>query len=214
MHQLRNLTVLLITIFCISSCGPTIKTTGSWVNKEKLNGPKKSQIFVVALIQNIEARDAIENDIANAATARNIKTVKSLSVFGVFGTKEQLPTEERLLAKVKETGCDAIFTISVVDKQSETRYVPGTNTYYAPYPTYGYYGRFGGYYGYSSSFYNPGYYTTDKTYFLETNVYDANTQEILFSMQSKATNPSNIKKYSAAYTALVVQELKERGVLK
>jgi hypothetical protein len=53
---------------------------------------------------------------------------------------------------------------------------------------------FYGYYNYwSPTLYSPGYYTTDKTYFIEANAYDMETQKIIWSVQSKAENPSGIE---------------------
>ncbi|HRI19814.1 MAG TPA: hypothetical protein PLA68_02620 [Panacibacter sp.] len=125
-----------------------------------------------------------------------------------------MPVKEAFLKKVSDLGCETIFTVALVDKQSETRYNPGSSSIYAPYPMYGYYGRFGGYYGYSSMMYSPGYYSTDKTYFLESNLYDAKTEELLLSIQSKAENPPAIQKSSKLYTESLIKELESLGLLK
>ena len=63
---------------------------------------------------------------------------------------------------------------------------------------------FYGYYSYwSPTFYDPGYYSTDNTYFIEANAFDAETQAIIWSVQSKAMNPSNVEKTSKAYTEML-----------
>jgi len=59
--------------------------------------------------------------------------------------------------------------------------------------------------------YSPGYWTTDKTYFIEANAYDAETQQLIWSVQSKADNPSGIEKSSREYTEMLFEQFdKER----
>lgn len=217
MKQTRFLGMLCIVAaaWSVSSCSPAIQTTASWVNKEKTTPPQDyKSVFITVLTDNLETKTILENDLANAAAAHGFKAYKSLESFGPISGKEGLPVKEAFLKKVNELNCETIFTVALVDKESETRYNPGTTTIYAPYPRYGYYGRFGGYYGYSSMMYSPGYYSTDKTYFLESNLYDTKTEELLVSIQSKAENPPAIQKSSKLYTESLIKELETLGFLK
>lgn len=215
MKQSLLIVILLLVSFAVlNSCSPSIKTTASWVNKEKGVPQSYKSIFIVVLSQNIESKTILENDLYNAATAEGFKAYKSIEVFGPVSGKENMPVKEAFLKKVSDLGCETIFTVALVDKKSETRYNPGSTSIYAPYPMYGYYGRFGGYYGYSSMMYSPGYYSTDKTYFLESNLYDAKTEELLLSIQSKAENPPAIQKSSKLYTESLIKELESLGLLK
>jgi hypothetical protein len=209
-----GLIVVIIIAAAFSSCGPSIKTTASWVNKEKIKEKHYKNIFIVALLRNLQAKTTLENDLANAAEARGIKAYKSIDVFGPTIQKEILPLKEDVEKKLAELNCDAIFTVALVDKQSETRFVPGSYPNYMPYTTYGYYRYFGGYYGYGAGFYDQGYYTTDKTYFIESNLYDAKTEELMLSIQSQAVNPSGIEKSSKEYTQTLIEEVKKLGLSK
>jgi DNA-nicking Smr family endonuclease len=75
----------------------------------------------------------------------------------------------------------------LADVEKETSYVPGTTT--------GYYGGYGRYYGYGAGMYSsPGYYTTDKNYFVETMVYSVNPNKLLWSGTTKTVNPSKMEK--------------------
>jgi hypothetical protein len=89
--------------------------------------------------------------------------------------------------------------------------VPGSTTYagaYSPYSHYGYYGQFYGYYAYTTPLVStPGYYEEKQTYFLEGNMYDAATEEIQFSMQSKAYNPGDLQDFSKEYVHLLLDQL-------
>jgi hypothetical protein len=228
MKQAGNFLMLFIAAATVSlvSCGPSIKTTASWVNREKLPPQPIKSIFIIALTENMEAKLTLEKDIAAAAEARGMKAYKSIDVMGPVGIKDIAPHKDAFDKKLAELGCESIFTVALVNKESETRYVPGTTTMYSPYGyggyggyggfgAYGGYGGFGGYYGYSSSIMStPGHYTTDKTYFLEAKLFDIKTEELLLSIQSKAVNPGKISTSSKAYTQTLVEEIKSLGLGK
>ena len=92
-------------------------------------------------------------------------------------------------------------------------YVPGSYSGgFVPYAGYGYY--YSGYYAYSPVFYSPGYYETDKTYFIESNLFNATTEKLLISMQSKVVNPPTAMKASKQYTQMLVTELQAQGFMK
>jgi hypothetical protein len=90
-------------------------------------------------------------------------------------------------------------------------YHPGT----AYYPmNYGYYGSYYGYYNYYyPQIYSPGYYSSDKTYYIETNFYDMESDQLLWSIQSEAYNPTNIDTWFDRYSYDLLNELKEEGLI-
>ena len=106
----------------------------------------------------------------------------------------------------------------MVDEKSVTRYIPGSSGYYNPY-TYG--GMYGGMYGYGTfpgyyGFYaniasTPGYYSTDKTFYLESNLYDIASGDHLMSFQSKAFNPPQIQQAGPLYARQLVEEMQRMG---
>ena len=56
--------------------------------------------------------------------------------------------------------------------------------------------------------------TKEKTYFMQGNLYDAASEEIMWSVQSKIFNPSSVKKFSKSYTASLVKQLEQEKLLK
>lgn len=187
----------------LASCGPSQKVTSSWKTPDMPTKAYKS-IFIMAMIQNQSARNIIETDLAKAAEAKGLKVYKSSEIFAPSFQQGNLPGKQEIIDKVRSLGCDGMITTALVDKESETRYVPGTTTY-MPYGRYGY--GWGGYYGYGMATYNPGYYTTDKTYFLETHIFDVETEKMIWSAQSEAYNPSSISKFSREYTAVLADRI-------
>jgi hypothetical protein len=189
------------------SCGPSQKVTSSWRNPQVTSTPAYKKVFITALVSNPNYRSIIERDLAAAAKANGLQTVSGMDVFpATFSSNNQVSKEE-VLQRIKAAGADAILTVALVDKQSETRYVPGTTTYM---PHMGY-GGFGGYYGYAYGAYysSPGYYTEDKTYFMEARLFDVASENMIWSAQSEAYNPSKIDKFSKDYTAMLVDRMQQ-----
>ena len=211
MKNLKYLSFVLMGILLIS-CSSSTKVLNSWVNKDENKGQKYYKIFILALTQNQSARNIVESDLVSAATGLGLKSEKSSDYFIKAFDKKDAPSKESIIAKAKELNCDLIFTVSLLDSKTETHYVPGSS-YYAPYPAYGYYGGFGPYYGYYSPIvYDPGYYTTSKVYYIEGNLFDTNTEKILWSVQSATYNPTDLKSFSASYSKLIMHQADEDGL--
>jgi hypothetical protein len=196
-----------LSLILLMSCGTSQRVTSVWTNPGRSSTQRYTSVFILAITQDRGARTIVETDLAGVAAARGLRATRSVEVFPISLKNDTAPTKEELMAKIQVLGCDAIFTVSLINVKSEQRYVPGANTY-APYAHYSYYGGFGGYYGYMQPVvYTPGYYTTDKTYFLEGNLFDTATGEIQLSMQSTACNPSDLEGFSKGYAQLLVDEL-------
>jgi len=210
-----SLALFLAISFC-SCSSSSMRIMATWVSpKEKPNPqPGKHKIFIFVMTQNYEAQVTLENDLATAAADKGILTVKSNDAFGPILTVDKLPKTEVLLKAIRNLGCDGIFTVAVVDQTEKTHYVEGSYSAgaFVPYAGYGY--TYSGYYAYTPTFYSPGYYTTDKTYFIESNLFNADTEQMLISMQSKVVNPPDIVKASKQYTKILVTELQARGFMK
>jgi len=200
----------------LNSCSNKVTTVASWINKEHIQPEPYKSVFIIALTGNLQAKTALENNLAAAAEARGLKAFKSINVIGPFSGKESIPSKEVIQKKINEIGCETVMTVALVSKESETRYVPGSASVsvYNPYLMYPYYDTFGSYYGYSTIYYDPGYYQTDKTYFIESNLYDTKTNLLIMSIQSKAVNPPSIDQSSKEYTASLVDEVEKLRPVK
>jgi len=217
MTKLKVLSIAFILALAFCSCSnSSMRIMATWVNKEDkpVPQPGKHKIFIFVMTQNYDVQVNLENDLADAAESKGIRTVKSIDAFGPILTLDKLPKNEVLLKAIRDLGCDGIFTVALVDQESKTHYVAGSSASagFVPYAGYGYY--YSGYYAYSPTFYSPGYYETDKTYFIESNLFNAVTEKMLISMQSKVVNPPTAMKASKQYTQMLVTELQAQGFMK
>lgn len=205
--------IIAVSALVIIGCQSATQITGSWKNADANVDGNINSILVTALTGRTTARQAIEDDIAAALNEKGYKTIKSIDVLPPTLTGSETPDREELLSKISNTGADAILTVALIDEKTETRYVPG-NYSYAPVPRFGYYGTFWGYYNtWYPTLYDPGYYEEEKVYFLETNLYDAETEELLWSAQSESYSPTSIPDFSQEFSNVVVSKLEDDGIL-
>jgi hypothetical protein len=203
---------LLLFAMIMSNCGPTQKVTGFWADPEAASKGPYKKAFVIVLTPNKDVNYYIESEIRKTLISRGYKVVMFNDIFPPNLTLSRDFTREQLAESIKKTGCDAVFTLALLDAKSVESYHPGT--VYAP-VNYGYYGSYYGYYNYYyPQVYSPGYYSVDKTFYLETNLYDLASDKLLWSVQSEASNPSNLDDWFKKYSYMLINHLKGKGLAK
>jgi hypothetical protein len=211
-----HLAVLLFAL-AVSCASSNTRITASWKNPNvSITTPVNDSpsVFIAALIRSMEVRTKLENSLAISAEKHNIKAIKSTTVFAP-DFYHTLPSQDQLMSVINPTNVDAILTVSLIKKESETRYVPGSGYGYAPYPRFGWYGGFYRYYNYwYPIIWDPGYYVIDKTYYLETNLYNARNDSLIWSAQSETVNPRSIDLFVRDYPKKLVQQMIKDGLLK
>lgn len=189
------------------SCSPSSQITASWKNPK--SHMQYGSVMVAAMTHSIQAKSTVENDMAAALGKKGVIATKSMEVFPPNFAKDM--TREQLLDKVRDKGTGAILTITLVDKKTESRYTPGTYGY-VPMPVYG---RFWGYYTYwYPTMYSPGYYSQDKIYYMETNLYDAQTEELIWSAESQTYDPNDLSGFSLELANIIANKLDKDGVIR
>jgi len=170
------------------------------------------KIYIMGLFNNPTVSAILEYEIAAEANTRRYTTYRNREEFPYI-FEDPAQGKDLLLAKVKKLECDAIFITTLKDVHSESYYVSTSSigvgvSGYNPYN--GYANNFNSYYsGYYAETSLSGYYQTDKTYFVESNLYDANTLELLWSVQSKSYNPTDIEKVSRDYCDELFDQLEK-----
>lgn len=203
----------LILFFLIGACSTSTRITASWKDPDvNAAATANKSVLVTAMTRNMEVRTKLEDALAAKAAELNIEAVKSSDVFTPDFFQE-IPSRDELLSRIRETGVDAILTVSLIDTESETRYVRGSARY-SPFPAYTWYGGFYSYFNYwYPIMYEPGYYVTDKTYFLETNLYSTETDRLIWSAQSETMNPGSIDAFASQYPDVLLERMMQDGLL-
>jgi hypothetical protein len=214
MKTLFRLVLILLFISAglyLQNCGTSTKVLGSYSSPDVTD--TYSKVMIVGLTSNVVARRNVEDQIAAALQKEGILATSSISVFAPSYMQKE-PAKDEVMNKIREDGFDGVLTIALLDEQTETRYVPGT-TSYAPVSMYGYYGSFGGYYSTMyPTFYDPGYYTTDKTYVVESNLYDSDSEKLIWSAQTETYDPSNPESGARSLASAIADRMKRDGIIQ
>lgn len=208
--------IILFVFFMASlltACEPSQKITGSWVNpKMPPHKPYKS-IFILTLVSDPKTRLYLENEIDDLLNSIGIRAVMSVDVFPPGIIAEGIITREQMMQAVKNQGCEGVLTLALLDVKTEARYQETAVVYYPPN-----FGMYTDYYHYYE-FYHPqiqsvGYYVTDKTYFIENNFYDVESEQLMYSIQSSAYSPTSLQGFFKQYSKMILYKLRNEKVLR
>lgn len=193
------------------ACSPSQKITSYWASQEAISKEPYKTIYVMAITQNESMQPTVENKLADVLNSRGRKVMLNSDIYPPsFSAVKQL-SKEQLVEAITNAGCEAVLTLAVLDTKTETTYNQGTT--YSP-MNYGHYGSYYGYYNhYYPVVYTPGYYSTDKTYYIETNFFDVKTDQLLWSIHSQAYNPSNLDSFVKEYSSIILNKLREEGLI-
>lgn len=213
--SMNNNLVVLIALFITGTflygCSPATEITSSW-KSPKANDQVYNSVVVAALTDNIQTRQVIEDNLQRELQEKGIKATKSVDLFPPTMMREEGTDADMLMQRITGDGHDAILTVAVIDEKTETRYVPGTT--YTPTTRFNWYGTFRGYYNYwRPVLYDPGYYREENIYFLETNLYDAQNDQLLWSAQSRSYNPSSLSSFAENFSEITVAKMRKDNVL-
>lgn len=122
--------------------------------------------------------------------------------------------KELVLNRIQSTNADGILTIALLKKETENRFIRTGGGYWNPGLRYGYYNRFWNYYSnWYPAIYAPGYYDQQQVYYLETNLYDAKTEELIWAAQSETYDPSSIDSFLKGYVKSILEQMQKDGLI-
>jgi hypothetical protein len=216
---------LILTLFASSllfSCTNT-KLTVSWT-QENIVAKKYNNIGVSVLLPHDGNRLVVEEALAAEFKKRGINASITFYKFPLAGRKDIIQnlnlTDEELkngiVKKIKENKIDALLTVTIFNTKTEERYVSrqvGFTPYYDH--TMPMYNRT--YYDYYSYLYHTtyakGYYETDATYFIETNLYDVESEKLQWTAQSETKNMNSVEEEAIVFSRIIVKDIIEKNVV-
>jgi len=200
--------IIFFFLFSITGCYSS-KITHSWKSPNAF-GKNYEKVMVVTLanINDYELKEKMETHLVDDFIANN---TKAISAFTFYGPKYfDGINETAALNKIKLDGIGAVITIVLLNKKKEKYYTP-YRIHYTPYDRYNQ--HFWGYYSTMyERIYEPGYYTENTEYFWESNLYDLNTKELIYSVQTKSFNPTNWSTLAHEYGKIIFEDLKRNNL--
>lgn len=205
----KIITAVFAGMIGLFSCNST-KVTSSWKTDEAAAASFK-KIIVLGIIKDKDRalRQELETQLVSYLKEQGYDAHAALQEYGPKAFARS--GEEAIVQKLKNSGYDAVLTTVLLDKTKEHNYNPGTVSYQ---PVGTYYNRFRRYYStVYDRVYTPGYYSTSTNFFLESNLYDVNSGKLIYSVQSKAFDPSSATTLGNDYAKTIIRDMKKNGLL-
>lgn len=198
-----SLVLYVITVCLLSGCSST-SVTGVW-KKSDYSGQPLQSILVVALAGNKDNKILWENIMADQLSQSGLSALASTNSFP--GDPEI--TKDEIVEFVQNQGIEGVLVTRMVDTKKEKVYYP---------PTGRYNNHFGNYYPYAynrvyTSGYTAGYTSTHTTVLLETKLYLADTQELIWSMSSDTFDPRSLNQLAESVGKKVINNLKKDNLV-
>ena len=201
----QRLAIALFTSTFLISCASS-KLSRSWTNPQ-YRGSQYDNLLVIGAAEDDNIRRTFEKKFVETLEAAGIKAVESSSVMA----KDQKIDKEDILAVVKKTGVDGVLLTYLVAVKEKDVASPSVD--YSPANDYG-----GGTVpnlsslpGYSSS--GTQYSSTRVKVRLETNLYDAKTEQKVWSARSTSLNPKSDTALIDSVIELITKDLKKNKLI-
>lgn len=193
----------IISIVVMSSCTSS-QIASSWRDPEKtVTISKLNKVLVVALLKDETSRHIAEDQMASYLNGKGVVSYQYLEPN--FNKRD----ESAINKIISADGFDGAVTMRLVDVDKEEKYTPGDMS---SYPTY--YRSFSGYLYRSWNYYStPGYYSTTKTYTIETNVYSIQSDKIIWTALTKTTDPTGVEKMTSEIADIIYKKMLKEGFI-
>jgi len=205
--RLSQSLAFFIAVSALLSCSETKTSIPlSWRNPA-VGQTVFKKLFVIGVGEDDTARRLFEDTFAKSLAERGAAAQAS---WGLLPQSTQL-TEEQVRGAIEGGGFDGVLISRLMGVDESQEYVP-PSTYTVPtsYRGYGYYGYYGTSY---DVVHQPGYYKTNTTYRLETNLYSVANGDLVWSGQSETLNPESLSDVIASMTAAVAKKLKTEKLI-
>lgn len=200
--RITPIAITLLLAMLVTACSTT-RVTSMWTDPSYLGAPHK--ILVVGIAKNPLNKRIFEDETVKQIKARG---TDALAMYSVMGDVKQ--SDHTVVARaMQEQGADAVLIARMVRKKTVEFYVPGDVTIQ---PTY--YRSWREYYGYGyQSLYTPGYMAEDEFAIVETNLYNAKNDKLIWSAASETEMRGSDQKLIKSYIGVMVKALADEKLL-
>ena len=180
--------------FAVLSCQST-RISEVWTPKTPHSGTFK-RLMIVALAPTPGARVQYENDFVDKLSNVHVLAIASSNVVADVAEINRKTVE----AWMQEFRLDGVIVTRVIDVERQTEYIP---------PNY----TMGGWYGAWAVPTSPGRVVESTTISLETDLFDAKTEKLVYSAVTKTFDPSSRSKAIHDVIDALAKDMTKRGLL-
>jgi len=209
----------LSCLLFLYGCAISTSLSNTW--SDPGNKTIYKNIMIVGISDNEQKRKAYESFFVASCQDKGIQAIASYSV---IDQKEELKLngEKGAFKKIVQSAIegsdiDAVLVTHLVSIEEEDIYRPSLDyqpIYSSAYYNRPYYGGMYGYHGYVTTYVQqPGYYTEERTYVLESNLYDAKSAELIWTTRSRTYAPDSIEEAIRDISSLIIADLESRKLI-
>lgn len=186
----------------ITACSST-KLSIVYMDEAYNEGPV-SDILIIGVTPEEGVRRSFENRFVRELTAVGVEAVSSFDLYNIPEDKKL--EKEDILRVIDEQDNEAVIITRLIGVDKKEILEP-----IAPHRTdRGYYGYYNHAFGYAYG----GIYRTHTFVNLETNLYDAKTEKLIWSGKSETWNPKSDARLLDEVIKTVIKDLKRKGLIK
>ena len=191
----------VLTCSCLVTSCSSLKVQ-SWTDPE-FKGRDIGKTMVLGVNDSDAVRHKDESHFVSQLTALGLEAETNYSVF----PKASKLTKEEVVQALKRMGADSLIVTTVVSEKDKMRY-DEPSTYH------GRYGDFYGYYGWTHSYVHDRLYLSNYIEIhLETNLYDVESEKLVWSGQKIVTDDHTEDKNIKSVVHAVIRELVKEGMI-
>lgn len=205
--RVNKIIVLAIVSVFFLACSNT-KVTYSWKAENKVTKAYRNiMVWGILTEKDSALRTAIEKHLVNDLLSKGYRAFSSMDVYRSKAYK-RLSSKE-ILDEFKNSGVDAVITITLLKKENEEMYIPATVVSTAP--------PLGQVEKYYSSVYDriflPAYYMTTTNYFWESNLFEVAGDKLAYSVRTKSFDPSSTERLAHENGLMIISDMIRKKVI-
>jgi hypothetical protein len=209
-RQINKISIVLGTVLLVASCANT-KISQSWVEPD--NKKVYKNLLIIGVAESQQNRRAYESLFVEQLRAIGVEAEASYKII----KSDQKFDRATITKAIEGLGIDGVIVTHVLAIDEDEVYRPSTQytTIYGGGYGGGYYGGLYSYYPHVNTYVtSPGYYTTHKTFTIETNLYDVESEELIWSAHTRTFAPDSVDEVINDLTKLLIQDLQDKNLIK
>ena len=204
-HKFWRVLLLLTVPLLLYSCAST-SLTATWHDQSYAGKNSLRDVLVIAVTEEETSRRLYEDGFVAKLGELGVRGIPSYSL----QVSDIEPTKQAVQTAVAMADARFVLITSHLSTDKKQHYSPPEPIYVDPY-----YSRMHRYYplAYREVRYRPGYTYTVTTVSIESNLYDAQTEKLIWSAQSKSVDPNMSKSFFDGLVEVFAKDLQEKKLL-
>ena len=202
--------LFVVCLFIITSCATsTTNLKNVWRDGDYSGKIKK--VLVIGVIKRPAIQRFFEIEMAQQLEVRGIEAIAGNLVL----PHDKAADKDLIVSTLKELDADGVLIARLISRKNVEQYIPGDvygGAYYAPPAHYrgmhSYYSRSYG------AVYSPGYMKRNEVVIVETNLYDAVSEQLVWSALSKTFVEGDSDKLIRSFVEVMIDDLLKQNLFK